>query len=447
MVSVKLITDEDYAALLRAQSDFAAIADRVGSLYDELAQYREAVARLAAVADGSAETQAAALADARNRGRALAGRYRELSGSFPVFEIEKTLAGAIGETATVLDRQGAELDAARPGVTNLRATAAHLLEELGASLDAMGGGARDARELAAVARLMEPAADLRAVVERQRFLVRRFRLAASSSDPMERARLPSLAREQDEVRGRLDGLVRDIRERAGGLPSAWKDLAAQAFAFGDLLAGCGASEAMTAASGAAVNQDVQAAEGHAARALQILLDLIDRNADGNQFAGMCRGRAPGAGGGGGGGGEGEGQGSCRGRPDARQTLAELLAGLLARGEGGRGSGGTEGSGGGIGGDRNDGYWMPGSSTLQVPLYGPGRDMSGPRLSESRFGGTGHGRGGPGAGSSRPDNTVVDERSGEALPRPFEGPVPPLELLPVKYQDAVRRYFEEGGEKR
>ena len=142
---------------------------------------------------------------------------------------------------------------------------------------------------------------------------------------------------------------------------------------------------------------------------------------GNGFACMCQGQL-----------------KFRVPADMQATMAQMLAGIL-RGQGRGGNGmkpGSEG-GGGVGGSPDDGYWMPGSTPLNIPAYGPPRTTF-VRPGAGVSGAAGQGRGSGAGGAVM--QTGTRESLGTAEPIRTRTTGMSLELLPEKYRDAVKRYF-------
>jgi len=95
----------------------------------------------------------------------------------------------------------------------------------------------------------------------------------------------------------------------------------------------------------------------------------------------------------------------------------------------------------LGGDANDGYWTGGNSPLNVPVFGPERGSY-----QSSPAGTAAGAGGRG---SRPDGVPVHHTSetiGPSETSTVGKQVKPVEVMPEKYRDAIKKYFSTMEEK-
>ena len=126
--------------------------------------------------------------------------------------------------------------------------------------------------------------------------------------------------------------------------------------------------------------------------------------------------------------------------DCEGTLAQMLASILAGGGSSPGAGVGSATAGYISGDPDDGYWTSGNTPINIPTFGPPRGRFATPGAEGGLTGS-HGAGGAGAGAGAAlDGARTAERLGTAAPAATRGPVVTPEWLPVKYQEAVKRYF-------
>lgn len=117
----------------------------------------------------------------------------------------------------------------------------------------------------------------------------------------------------------------------------------------------------------------------------------------------------------------------------KETMQQLLSGLMAPGGGGS-------SGEGPGGPSASGYWSQGRSMMAVPIYGPARTQLTPpasRSSVTSFSATGEGE----TSSSR---QVDLESTQMEMEREFksEGERFPQEMIPEQYREAVRQFYSQ-----
>ncbi len=423
LATVRIISEDEYAATLRSRASMEQFGDRFRALAAQMEAYREAVRALRdAARDGAPrDKQQAALDAARAAARQTAELAARVAADFPIYEMEQGLAQIIQGGVKDLERWALDLDSAQVGVTRLDATAAHVLEGLGNQAEALARQAPPAAAVEAVARVMWLSADFRALLERQRLLVRRLEATEHSMRAGDREQLPQLGERQAEVERQLAAFVRALRERAGQLPDEFGDLRASALEFATAAAGCGADTNMVAATAAARNTRPGEARAQARDARDKLEALLTRPGEGDCFGGLCKGAL-----------------RFEVPDDQRQTLAQMLASILRGGRGGNpGQGQGSSPGGGVGGDPSDGYWMPGNTPLNIPAYGPARsDFTRPGVGGliGRGDGRGAGRGGDGPAAG------MQERLGAAEPVGTRTPAAGVELVPEKYQEAVKRYF-------
>jgi hypothetical protein len=184
---------------------------------------------------------------------------------------------------------------------------------------------------------------------------------------------------------------------------------------------------MGQAVSASLNTDAPRTYREALLALEKLKALLESTPSNctNGFTGLCRGQSP-----------------DFGPENMKQTLQEMFRSLCRKrgvgegpgpGGGGEGRGGDEGGGAGTG---SEGY-----SALGTPVYGPQRSAVGRTGEGSGQAGEGPGTGTRGAGRR---SAVVERLPGaDSLASP--GEALQFERLPVKYREAVKRYFQNGRE--
>jgi hypothetical protein len=427
VATVRIISDGDYAAMLRTRTTMEHFAERFQMLAVQTEAWRQALREMRdlAQAGAPAKEQAEALAHARAAAHGVGELARQLAQDFPIYRMEQQLAQTLRGMQDDFDRWTTELDAAQPGIARLEATAEHILAGLGDHAGQIRDQVAEAELAQAAARVLMLAGDFRALLEHQRLLERRLAGIAFSTRPEDREQLPVLGERQAENERRLDAFVRELRRRAAELPDAFVELRTSAGAFANASVACGAATNMLDAAAAARNTSAPESHAQARAALDKLEALVSR-CQGEGFGGMCQGKQP----------------RFKVSENVESTLAQMLASIL-RGSGGTQPGPGEGgsTAGGIGGTPDDGYWMSGNTPLNIPTFGPPR---GTFATPSRGGVTGsRGAGGTGAGGGAETGTPVAERLGAAAPAATRGPAVMPEWLPAKYQDAVKRYFGTG----
>jgi transposase-like protein len=424
VATVRIISDEDYAAMLRTRVTMEHFAGRFQALAAQVESWRRTLREMRDLERSGAPLaeQAAALDRARAEAQRTGALARQLSEDFPIYKMEEALADAAREMLGDFDRWRAELDAAQPGIARLGAMAEHMLAGLGdhaARIEEQSGRAEIAE---AAARVLLMAGDFRALLEHQRLLERRLASIAFSARPEDREQLPVLGARQAENERRLDAWIRELTLHAGALPDEFANLRESSLAFAGAATACGAATDMREAADAARNARAPEAHGRARAALDKLEALVSR-CQGEGFGGLCEGKSP--------------------RfevGDCQETLAQMLASILRGGGNRPGSGTGSGTAGAFGGDPDDGYWMAGHTPLNIPAFGPPRGVL---ATPSMSGAIGdRGAGGRGASGDLPERTSIAEQPGPATPSTARAPVLTTEWLPGKYQDAVKRYFSE-----
>ena len=424
--TVRIISEEDYAAMLRTRATMEHFADRFQALAQQTEAWRKALREMRDLArnNASAKEQADALARAREAAHRTSELARQVADDFPIYQLEKQLASTLRGMQGDFDRWTAELDAAQPGIARLGPTAEHILEGLGEHEQTLAGRAVRAEVAQAAARVLALVGDYRALLEHQRLLERRLANVAFSTRPEDREQLPMLAERQAENERRLDAFIRELRLRAGSLPDEFDELRTSSREFADAAAACGAATNMLDGASAARNSRGSEAHAQAREALDKLEALVSR-CQGGGFGGMCEGKKP----------------RFKVSEDLESTLAQMLASILCGAGGSQpGSGVGSATAGAVGGDPDDGYWTSGNTPINIPTFGPPRGRFATPGAEGGLTGS-HGAGGAGAGAGAAlDGARTAERLGTAAPAATRGPVVTPEWLPVKYQEAVKRYF-------
>jgi hypothetical protein len=261
----------------------------------------------------------------------------------------------------------------------------------------------------------------------QRDLVRRLTRYELESGSKDLPLLASLGRKQQEIRDDLDAFMKDTPVRAAALPDKYQALKSSAVEFVNLIGKYEIPEFMKKAIVAAENQQGEPTYRNAKLALERLEQLLkecggsdDGKGDpGTAFGRLCKGSGPGD-----------------WPDDLKSTLEEMLAAMCMRmGTGAYGQGTGMLGGGTDGGDVSDGYWAGGNSPLNIAVFGPQRTD----YVNGKAGGSGQSSDascnvGVRVESGASENMSVRERSG------VKSESMPLENVPEKYREAVKRYF-------
>ncbi|NLF85077.1 MAG: hypothetical protein GX571_03095 [Lentisphaerae bacterium] len=420
---VKIVSDEEYAEMRRAQE----------TLDDFLGRYRAATAAMTAalesldalrgaVSNRTGQAHLAASIEAAAAAHDEAARtFEMLARDFAIYDAEQELRTASGRVVGRLEENRRALAELAPAPE--RCTVAgveELIDRLQDEAEALDELAADAEQLVRIARVMDGAARFQALVQRQADLVRRLMLRYGGAiDPSDRAFLPAYGEEQTEILQELADFAVETAAAAEALPD--EEVAAlknDTLAFLQALEQTGASNHMGRATAASRNSDARQTCREAQLALEKLRLLLqeDESGGGNCFGGLCRGMQPGF-----------------GAPNAASTLQAMFRSLCRR----RGVGTGPGIGSGEGG-AGPGFGASGYSTLATPVYGPPR---------SRAGHAGDGRGEAGAGTGLRGGAAggapaIVERLRAAGGHEPAGEAMPLERLPPRYREAVKRYFQD-----
>ncbi len=419
---VKIISDEEYAETRRAEETledflgrYRAAAAAMTVVLDSLDVLRVAVSNQAAPAQITAAIEAAAAAHAD-----ASSTFQRLARDFAIYDVEQDLRAVCGRVVDRLEENQRALAAlaASPERGTVAGVEA-LIDRLDDEAGELEEQTENAEQLARIGRVMDGAARFQALVQRQADLVRRLMLRYGGAiDPSDRSFLPAYGEEQTAILQELAAFASDTAAAAEALPEAVAKLKNDTLAFLQALEQTGASNHMGRAAVAGRNSDARQTCREAQLALEKLRLLLqeDESGDGNCFGGLCRGRLPGF-----------------GAPDAASTLQAMFRSLCRR----RGVGSGPGVGSGEGG-AGPGFGASGYSALATPVNGPPR---------SRAGHGGDGRGEVGAGTGGRGGAAggapaIVERLRAADGHEPAGEAVPLERLPPRYREAVKRYFGE-----
>jgi hypothetical protein len=417
---IEIITEEEYAEMLRNQITLDELLARFQKIQEELAKIREAMAE----AREAKENKDEALKNAVEKARQAAENLQQLAKDFPAFDVEQQMESTLAESATRAQNavdQMANLQASQANLDAQLDAIAKQFDQDQAPLEEM---LSNEKELETVGRVMEQAADFLQLVEQQRQLANWIDRMAQQN-PSDTEALESAARLQEQLREMAEKLPAQIREAADQIPddSDYKKLKADAKEFANQLEKSGAQESMQNAESSARNTNAPGATQAAQKAHEQLSDLLpkdDKNE--NQFSSLCQGKC---------------QSLFPQKSKMGKTLSQCLGAMMNRGKtGGFGEGGV----GGGGGASDDGYASPGYSPLQLPVFGPQRTRITPppgRPSVTSFGSMREG-----ASSA----SQLDDKNQESISKPAEDATGAasisLQQIPEKYRSAVRKYFSQ-----
>ena len=413
LARVKIISEADYAKMLRERMTLRDFTGRYRAASGAVKSVREGIAGLrktVQAAKAGAPEVTTGLEALRTRTGAAADLMKTLFEDFPVYELDEQSQALIGEVALLLAATRDDVKKLKAEDGGLDARLAALEDRLREPERQLAKKEEEAEEVARVARLLQLARAFPALIGEQQWVVRRMERYPDPAALRDAATFRSLARAQREVESRLTSFVTELRERAEDvktIPGAEK-FGKDAYAFADKIDAAQIPPVMNTAAVAGDNHDGRVLLDAARDALERLLKLLEE--PDNEFASACRGQQP-----------GEGQGQRNGR-----TLGQLGEGMgLAQGAGQ--------------GDSLDGYALGANTPLNTPVYGPERtrfDSEAPTGTRTAQNPSRNGRAErvlsePGAETGGNESATAGTAGGVRLER-----------TPEKYRDAVRRYFAE-----
>ncbi len=424
---VHIISEDDYAARLRAQTTLKEFAARFNAAQQAMQEAREALERLdEALGAGDPAAVTAAKEAASSAQEKAAELMEKLADDFPAYEMEKRLKDLAAAAAAPLQANLADLEALPADSGEAKAAVAAMKARLAKPGDELGALRQDAEQVAKAGRLLEMASRFRRVYETQQSLVRRIGTIVEEmrqGSDQNRRLLPSLADTQEKNREALNEFATELRQRVGELPDddpMLTPMRDSAMEFLEALETADPGSAMDAATSAGRGADIHDMLRSAELARSILERLMQPQ---SPFGQACRGQCP----------------TFKvPLPDLNQTLAQLLEGMNRQGSSpGSGPGAVPGQGGPgmAGGSGADGSPMPGFASVDLPVLGPSRMSFDAPSSGGGGGKDGRGPGGSGLPVKAEQATL---KPGEL--RSGDTPPPATETVPEAYRDAVKRYF-------
>ena len=408
---IDVISPEEYAEILRLRTAVEEFGERYQLISRQLAALREALQAVAgaAAAPPEPETVRRALAAWRE----LDDSYRRAAEDFAIYDMEKQLPRVLdairAASAPLAERLA---DPATPPA-EAPALARQWLEAIGDPAQELGRQAEDAALADQLVRVARSALELQQIIDRQAAVVRALSRYEANLRATPAALLAETRENQAAVAEMLETWFADTTALADALPPGQEELIREMRAVVDALRAGRALDSMELAATAAQAENAPDAYRFAREALDALRSACSQcEKSGNGYAGMCRN---------------PGQG-FRVKSSLADTLGQLCQALARQFGGQAGSGGA----GLSGGDPANGYWMSGSSLLDVPLHGPARGALRP------VGGRGRGHGGSGAGRGGTVEATerLDRQATEATPTRAVL----LDEIPERYREPARLFY-------
>ncbi|MEM1059880.1 MAG: hypothetical protein AAGK14_11580 [Verrucomicrobiota bacterium] len=420
MVRIQVISEEEYAERIRAQTTIDEFLRRYEILNEALRQQQEKAAELAEMVrdpNASDEQLQQKLDALRRQNEAVQELFKRIAEDFPAFATDPELNETAEQVAERLEQTGQGM--AQATVSN-REDLERVMRKMAPQLEEAQRRMQRANEVAEIVQevraLMENASGFARLYERQSQLERQSERFSNPSISHSERELRAMAGLQERIRIELDELAEKIKLDATALGSEHQELKESAFEFYNRMQDLQISEAMQAGVEAGRSLDGRGLHLQAATARTKMEELISE-CSGGGFGGMCEGcirfQIKRSGGG----------------ATTAQALAQLLGALL--GQGGTGSGG--GGPGGLGGS---GYWAQGKSMLNVPVYGPARtSFSTSNIRSLMADGPASGGAGRQTEMEVVENTVTaaEKTESERFPQ---------EMIPERYRDAVRHFYSQ-----
>lgn len=426
---VRIISEEDYAARIRAQTTLEQFSARYAAIARAFEQAREALDAMERAADLN---DPAAVEAARKQAQAAheqaAALLEELAKDFPAFELEQRLKqlaekGAANAKANL--GQLAKFDPNAPEGDQRRAIH-EMRERLGATEQEHRQLQADAKQVAEAGKILEMAAKFQQIYQNQVSVTKRIRTIAEEihkGNDQNRRLLPSLAETQQKNREELDKFAAELARRADAFDDpSLTPLRDSALKFVEDLRLADPQSAMQSAAdegkqGAANDAFVQA------ELARSILEGLMKN-EGDPFRSACQGRC---------------MNFSVAPPDVNGTMQQLLEGLMCQNPGmspneGMGGGGMGGGGTGPTGNAAPGFGMP-----DIPVLGPQRMQFEP----ASMGGSADGKGQTGPGKAVATAAESESMRPSGKPRETQS-APDPESVPEPYREAVKRYFDPEG---
>ncbi|MEX2580234.1 MAG: hypothetical protein WD342_14345 [Verrucomicrobiales bacterium] len=425
---IQIISDEEYANIIRTRTTLEEFEERYRIVAKSLAALAEKLAAVREARDGGdAQAEASAREAAAGSAADAEKLFEMLAKDFAAFDIEQTAIDQAQATLGTIRSISDRLDPAHGEISDEQL--ADMLEAIGAKQKDAERLRKTAEEVASVGRVMEMAAEFARLAQDQDMLTRRLKRFEAETRSADVPFLNALGEDQQELREQLEAFAEELGERVRELPSGYDSLAVNASKFADELKQTKIEFDMETAGKAAGNEDGSSAFQYSSLALEKMNALM-QSEESQEFSAMANGEM-----------------QFKVPPRLEDTLAQMLSSIcLRRGGGSDGDSqsfrpGLGGGGGtGYGGNPEDGYSMAGYTALDIPVVGPPRMRlrdAPSSLSELADDGD------AAPGKELPASASETDRIRPGEPESAAGAPMPLDRVPEKYREAVKRYFTPG----
>lgn len=421
---IQIISEEDYAERIRAQTTLEQFSARYRAIREALDRANQALDEMDKAADvNDPEKTEAARQAAAEAHREAAEMLEKLAKDFPAFEIEKRLKEIAAQQASNARQNLEALEKFDPKASegDQRRAIREMRERLGRGKPELDALQQDAAILAEAGKVLEMAAKFQQIYANQQSLAQRIVQISkeiSKGNDENRRLLPSLGETQKKNREALDAFARDLRKHAEALENpALAPLKASSLDFLERLALADPGSVMDEATASARLGQANDAFVSAELARGLLETLMNQP---DPFCQACQGKSP----------KFEVM-----RPDVNQTMKQMLEGLMCQNAGSQPNNGMGGGGVGMGGTGPTGAAQPGFSMLDLPVVGPERMFFTPESTQAGKGGSAQ------TSPQKPVDEAAETEDFQPGDLQHTTPVAPdLEAVPPAYRDAVKAYF-------
>lgn len=418
---IKIITEQEYAEMVRNRVTMDAFGERFhtisykyGELLKMLSDTAKELEKKGITQKKSDELMKSLQAEMKKTAKSL----NEIAKDFAAFDVEKKLSDTaeeiVGQINYSLGHMGWEMKE-----NDLRKEAvARSLERLKSKNRNVKSLVEDAEEIASVGRVMAMAAWYKALLDRQRILVRKLDQYGAGERKISSPKI--LARQQNTIREDLIALLAELEKEANELPEGYERLKGSSLEFVNMLRELDIPPLMSSCEKACRNRQPRKAWSYASKTLEKMEQIFDKKKNCG-FAQLCSG------------------GIGFNVPDhLSKTMSQMLKSLIWKY--GYGVGWGEGLGAaGVGyAGAWEGSYLNGYSAFNLPVYGPKRNnpfSSAADRSKNNTNGKGI-------------NTGVAQKTQFNEVMPFNkdnsagGSGFFIEQVPPRYRDAVKAFYGE-----
>ena len=420
IVRLEIISDAEYAEMIRASETLEQFAARYRTVEETFEAFRRTVADLLQESQKPQPDKDRInelLDQARNQNRQARKLFRQLASEFQAYKLEEGWKQALDNIARRFEGHHKLLEEMNADSPRLPGALDRLKKDLELDAQQMAPQKQLTEGFLKAGRVMEQAAQFMQILNRQRDLTRL--LQRRQSDASDQTSLRDQGNREAEIRQDLIDFPANLEKAAEALSAdkEFDELWASSMEFAGRLKGCGADALMQQAVDAARNDNGPDTLRNAQLAKEKLEELLSQ-CENSPFGGLCRGNM-----------------KFNVKEELRDSLADLLASLMSsshdRKNGRQGDGAAPG--GGVG-SASDGYSVASHTRLNTPVLGPARSQFLPggmaRGSE--------GQSGPG-GAEVVRSEKAEPAAGQAG-KDLSGSARASDLVPEKYRQALKRYF-------